>query len=102
MPVSNSPIDNHRKLTISNCLRSCASIRPDRTAIRMGDQSLTYSQLITRIDKISAGGLGYFNIKPGDRVALILPNCLQYMEMVAGFSQIGAPCAMIPPMASPP
>jgi long-chain acyl-CoA synthetase len=66
----------------------------------MGDQSLTYSQLITRIDKISAGGLGYFNIKPGDRVALILPNCLQYMEMVAGFSQIGAPCAMIPPMAS--
>ena len=87
-------------LTISNGLRICALNNPDRKAIFIDDQSLTYSHLMERIDKVSAGGLDYFQIKPGDRVALVIPNCISYMELVAGFSAIGAACAMIPPMAS--
>ena len=89
-----------RSLTIPNGLRACAINRPHQTAIRIDEQSLTYSQLIERVDKVSAGGLGDFRINPGERIALALPNCLSYMELVTGFSAIGAPCAMIPPMSS--
>ena len=87
-------------LTLSNGLRVGAAKRPHQIAIRIEDQSLSYSQLMERTDQVSAGGLGDFQLQSGQRVALALPNCLPYMELVAGFSAIGAPCAMIPPMAS--
>lgn len=87
-------------LTLSNGLRLGAAKRPHQIAIRIEDQSLSYSQLMERTDQVSAGGLGDFQLQSGQRVALALPNCLPYMELVAGFSAIGAPCAMIPPMAS--
>jgi len=87
-------------LTISNGIRMCAAKRPDQIAIRIEDERLSYAQLLVRTDQVSAGGLGDFELQPGQRVALALPNCLAYMELVAGFSAIGVPCAMVPPMAS--
>src|SRR3954469_2109516 len=43
-----------------------------------GGKTLTYAQLLAETEKFSAAlaGLG---VKQGDRVALILPNCPQYV-----------------------
>ena len=101
-PIAHAPTQatSPGVLTIYQGLRACASKRPDQAAIRIDDQCLTYAQLFSRTQQVSAGGLGDFQLQPGQRVALVLPNCLAYMELVAGFSAIGVPCAMVPPMAS--
>jgi long-chain acyl-CoA synthetase len=41
----------------------------------------------------------HLRLQPGDRIAIALPKCLPYMEIVAGFAAAGVLCAMLPPMA---
>jgi len=92
--------DNRRVgLTISDGIRAAALARPHRAAIVLGDEHLTYAQLVDRIDRVAAGAVGDLCLAPGDRVAVVLPNCLPYLEIVCGFAQAGAPCALLPPMA---
>jgi long-chain acyl-CoA synthetase len=93
-------------LTISAGILAAARARPGRIAITMGHapgshapEQLSYASLADRILRVAAGAIQDLGLRPGDRVAACLPNCLQYMEIVAGFSAAGAPVAMLPPMA---
>ena len=54
-----------------------------------GGKTLTYAQLLAETEKFSAAlaGLG---VKQGDRVALILPNCPQYVIAYYATVRIGA------------
>jgi long-chain acyl-CoA synthetase len=67
-------------------LRQTAMANPDRTAIVYGDLRLSYHSLLERIESLQQG-LKSIGIKKGDCVALILPNC---PEFVMGFYAIGA------------
>jgi long-chain acyl-CoA synthetase len=80
-------------------IRAAAAARPDRIAIAIDDQHVTYAELLDRIGRVSAGALRDLGLQAGDRVALCLPNCLPWMELVAGFSAVGVPAATLPPMA---
>jgi acyl-CoA synthetase (AMP-forming)/AMP-acid ligase II len=89
------------RLTLSDGVRAAAARHPGRVAITIDDLPVTYAQLIDRIDRVSAGALQDFRLRPGERVALCLPNCLPWMELMSGFSAAGVACAMVPPMATP-
>jgi long-chain acyl-CoA synthetase len=61
-------------------LRRAVQVGADRTAITCGDDHYTYAELWERCRKL-AGALRARGLKPGDRVAVIGPNCHRYLEL---------------------
>jgi len=71
-------------------LREVVERCPDRTAIvELGGPSATYAQLWERAGRV-AGGLRNAGIAPGDRVALQLPNGLDWVLAFWGAQLAGA------------
>jgi len=62
---------------------------PDKTAIRFGSVELSYAELEMQSSRVAAGFL-QLNISPGDRVALMLPNCLEAVYSILACYKIGA------------
>jgi len=88
------------EMTIGRGIRCSAARVPDRMAISAGGQLLTYRELVRRIARIAHVGLGHLRLKPGDRVALVADNILEYVEIVAGLSDIGVIVATLSPRLS--
>ncbi len=94
------PVDQRGPgLTIIDGIRASARARPDRIALTIGEEQLSYRRLMDRIDRVASGAMHDLKLQPGDRIAIALPNCLPYLEIVAGFAAVGVLCAMFPPMA---
>jgi fatty-acyl-CoA synthase len=75
--------------TISRALLWWSRESPHRTALSVDDQTLTFADLHAwsgRVgDRLSALG-----VKPGDRVAVVAQNSLQYAVLAFGLVRIGA------------
>lgn len=63
---------------IGDVLRLNAKRYPDKKAVIMRDDSLTFSQLNKQANQL-ANGLLWLGIRPGDKVALLAFNCLEYV-----------------------
>jgi long-chain acyl-CoA synthetase len=91
---------NSRGITISDGILSAARRTPDRLAIRESGRGLTYARLAERIRRVANlvhAGLG---LAHGERVVVLLPNRVEYIEIVCGASLAGVACATIGPAAS--
>jgi fatty-acyl-CoA synthase len=66
-----------------------AARHPDRDCIVLTDARLTYAQLEERA-RAAARSLLALGVEPGDRVGILMANCLDYVEMLFGASLIGA------------
>lgn len=88
------------QLTIGRTIR-CAARRPDRIAIRHGDAALSYRELVRRMDKVAHLAREHYRLAPGDRVLLIAPNHLNYLEIVAGLAEAGVIVATLNPALAP-
>jgi acyl-CoA synthetase (AMP-forming)/AMP-acid ligase II len=84
-------------MNLAHILADSASRFPQRIALvdadaprieTAGRLSLTYAELWQRARKI-AGGLRARGLKPGDRVALLLPNSREYAESFLGIATAG-------------
>lgn len=76
-------------------LRYFARKQPEKTAIIWYGKEITYQQL-DHLSDVFAGWLYSKGIRKGDRVALYLQNCPQYMIAHFGIQKIGAvvgPCS---------
>jgi len=62
---------------IGDIARLNAKRYPDKKALIMGNQYLTFSQLNQRANQL-AHGLISLGVKPGDRVAILAFNCLEF------------------------
>ncbi|WP_439486423.1 class I adenylate-forming enzyme family protein [Blastomonas fulva] len=87
-------------LTVGRGIRCAAAAAPQKIALDdTTGKSLTYAALTRRMD-----GLGLLADKHGlgrgDIVALIAPNCMEYLEIVAGLSEWGIVVATLNPMLS--
>ncbi|MEM7612662.1 MAG: class I adenylate-forming enzyme family protein, partial [Pseudomonadota bacterium] len=85
-------------MTIGRGIRCVAAGHADKLALSDSlGQSRTYTQLTARMDAVgrlaTAHALG-----KGDVVALIAPNCIEYAELVCGFSERGIVVATLNPM----
>ncbi len=69
---------------------------PGKTALICGARTLTYGQLIDRIDLVCAMAVG-LGLKPGDRAAIIAGNCMEYIEIVDGLAEAGIAVATLNP-----
>src|ERR1700757_1134057 len=61
---------------------------PDRKALRREGRSLTFRELHTRVEGI-AGTLASRGLGVGDRLALLLPNGPDYIELMYACSMLG-------------
>lgn len=61
---------------------------PRKTALVMGERRLTWKELDERVDRV-ANALRAEGLKPGDLVALLLPNCPEFIELYFGIARAG-------------
>ena len=66
-----------------------ASRYPRRAAIDFFARQLTYEEL-TQEMRLAVGALHQAGVRPGDRVALVMPNCPQHAVAVLGTMLLGA------------
>jgi long-chain acyl-CoA synthetase len=66
--------------TLISPLRRASSVAADATAVCCGDVALTYAETWQRCRRL-VGGLLDLGVVPGDRVAIVAPNCHRYLEL---------------------
>ncbi len=66
-----------------------ARYRADHLAVVFGDQRLTWSELNKRINRLCNALMG-LGVQRGDKIATILPNCLELLEVYWAAAKTGA------------
>ncbi len=89
-----------RHLSLAAGIRSSASRAPDKIALRDRHGTRTYTQLVERIDRVSHATTGGLELRLGDHCAILASNCNEYVELVAGLSQVGVAAATVNPKLS--
>jgi long-chain acyl-CoA synthetase len=89
------------KITISDGVRKHARRTPDKVALRAGTQALTFGELDGRIKRVGSAVAHGLGLAPGDRVAVLAPNCLEFVELLLGPPLAGVLVASISPSALP-
>lgn len=75
-------------LNIANGIKEFARATPHAVAVVDGDRRLTYAALDERARRVGNALLAA-GLKPGDRVAVVLGNRLEYPEIAAGIARVG-------------
>jgi long-chain acyl-CoA synthetase len=75
-------------LNLAVILRESVKRHPAKQAIVIGDKALTYAELHAHAQRFAAGLLAA-GVKPGDRVALLLPNVPQFSIAYFGILYAG-------------
>jgi crotonobetaine/carnitine-CoA ligase len=76
-------------LTLSEILERRASATPDARFVTVGPRSLSFAAMAGRAEA-AAAALAHVGIRRGDKVALMLPNCVEFLELWFGTAVLGA------------
>ncbi|GAB4010758.1 AMP-binding protein [Nocardioides ultimimeridianus] len=71
--------------------------RPDRPALAFAGAEMSYAELADRVAAV-AGWLEGAGVRPGDRVAVLLPNCPQFVIAFLAILRAGAVHVPVNPM----
>jgi long-chain acyl-CoA synthetase len=80
--------DTYRPLTVSGGVRASAKRFPRKVALVEGDRRRTYAELDSRMDRVGWLAASY-GAGAGDRVAVLGPNSIEFLEVVLGCSDVG-------------
>ncbi|MGZ4231880.1 MAG: class I adenylate-forming enzyme family protein [Solirubrobacteraceae bacterium] len=69
------------------------TVGPERCAVRCGEVELSYSEMWDRAGRV-VGALHGLGVGPGDRVAVVGPNCHRYLELYQAIP--GAGMVLVP------
>jgi long-chain acyl-CoA synthetase len=83
----------YRPVTLDAGVRASFNRTPDKLALREGERTLTYRQLVARINRAGNAAMSDLGLRPGDRVAILAGNCLEYIEIMCGLSGVGVAVA---------
>ena len=84
-------------LSLYDLLKNSAERHADQKAVIDGDQEITYSELKNASDRL-AGSLYRKGFRKGDRIALMLPNCIEYIISFYAIHRLGGIVVQINPM----
>jgi long-chain acyl-CoA synthetase len=77
-------------LNLATILRTSAAEDPKKAALIIGDTTLSYEQLHAHVQRF-AGALKRLGVRPGQHVALMLPNVPHFTIAYFGAHYLGAP-----------
>jgi long-chain acyl-CoA synthetase len=75
-------------MNLASSLSRSAEIHGDRVALRLGQQEMSYRELNDQSARV-AGLLGASGVRPGDRVAMMLPNVPEFAVVYYGILRAG-------------
>ncbi len=75
-------------LTIGESVRVNAVKYPDRLAFKDKQRSLTFKQLDKRTNQV-ANALMSLGLKKGDRLSVVMQNCIEFIEVYLGAAKVG-------------
>jgi fatty-acyl-CoA synthase len=76
-------------INIGDWIKKWSVLQPEKKAIYFEDQPFTYQEVNSRVNQL-CHLLLESGARKGDRVAVLLHNCHQYIEIFFGLSKIGA------------
>lgn len=79
----------HSSLTLASVVRANALRYGGRLGVVVGDTRLTWSAFHRRVNRLSHA-LAAAGVRKGDRVATLLPNCIELVEAFWACAQMGA------------
>lgn len=89
-----------RSIAIFDGILAAAGRTPRKVAIRENDRELTYAALAERIARVANAAHGLIGRSDG-RAAVIMPNCIEYLEIVCGLSAASIETCTLAPVSSP-
>ncbi|TQF00626.1 MAG: long-chain fatty acid--CoA ligase [Spiribacter salinus] len=92
--MSQSP--TYQNLTIAGGIRASAARSPNKAALALDDRELTYCELVARLNRVGHGAINDLGLS-GGRAAILAPNCLEFVELVAGLSEVGVTAVLVNP-----
>ena len=75
-------------LDLGEILAAHARLQPDKIGLRDSHRALTYAQWNTRACRLANALLG-LGLEPGDRVAILAYNCMEWMEIYIALAKAG-------------
>lgn len=84
-------------MNIAGLLGHHARYRPDRPAVVCGDIRLTFREFERRVNR-TANALMGLGLGPGDKVATVLGNCLELLEVYAAAARTGMVVVPLSPL----
>ncbi len=78
-----------KSMNLGSIMKRHATYRPDHPAVVFEDRRLTYGQFDRRINRLANAMLAR-GIQKGDRVATLLPNCLELLDVYWAAAKTGA------------
>lgn len=82
-------IEQARQLTLPTLVRAQAQVQRGRPALIDGDRTIAWSELEARTSRL-ARALSAQGIGKGDRIAVLLPDGAQFIEMMIAAGKLGA------------
>ena len=76
--------------TLPRVLRSRAEATPDARFVTCAQQSVSYHRALERAEQ-AASALAAIGVRRGNTVVVMLPNCLEFLDLWFGCALIGAP-----------
>ncbi len=86
----------YRPLLLSSGLHASAARTPHKTALLCDGAARSYGELSQRVRRLASAATAA-GLVSGDRVAVVAPNCIEYPELVCGFSDAGGIVATLSP-----
>jgi len=80
----------NRPANISEMVQNTCALYPDKDALIFKNERITYRKLLNLVNSFSAILKNKYSIKPKDRIALLLPNCIDFAISYLAISQIAA------------
>ncbi len=77
-------------MNLAVAFADCAGKHAEKPAIYYGEQEISFAELHAQVLKFATHLQTHFAVKPGDRVALWLKNCPEFVVAVFGVLQAGA------------
>ncbi len=84
-------------MQLSSLLAHHARYRPQATAVVFEDRRLSYREFSARVDRVAHALLG-LGIRKSERVASLLPNCLELLDLYWACARIGAVAVPLSPL----
>jgi acyl-CoA synthetase (AMP-forming)/AMP-acid ligase II len=78
-----------RSFTLHDLIKRNARLYGSNTALVFGDQRVTHAQYAERTARLALGLAGV-GVGQGDRLAILAPNCLEYVDLFGAAAQLGA------------